>query len=110
MGTLTYRKSPQGAVRLRLEHAPVVDVATRGDVPALDGVPHLLHDHLSVRALHSPHFRPVEHDVGQNPTGIVRHLNPVRLAAQQVTAQGTSKNLSKSVFSSCVGQDTVKGM
>lgn len=33
--------------------------------------------------------------MGQNPAGVIRHLDPVRLAPQQVTAQGTSKNVLK---------------
>lgn len=77
------------AFSLGVENTPVVDVAPRGDVPALDGVPHFVHDCLSFRVLHGPQVRPVEHDVGQNPAGIIGHLDPIRFALQQVTAQDT---------------------
>lgn len=65
-------------------YEPVIDVALRADVPTLNGVPHLVHHRVSARLLHQPNLRPVEHDVREHATRVVRHLDPVRLTVQQV--------------------------
>lgn len=67
---------------------PVVDVASRVDVPALDGIPHFFHDVCPHGLLHGPDLRPVEHDVWQDAAGVVGHLDAVRFTVQQVTASG----------------------
>lgn len=70
-------------------HTPVVDVAPRADVPAPDGRPHFVHDVRPLGLLHVPGLGPVEHDVRQNSTGVVGHLDAVRLTVQQLTARDT---------------------
>lgn len=67
--------------------SPVVDVAPRADVPALDGVPHLLHDLVSPGLLHGPGVWPVEHDVGQHPARVVGHLDAIRLTVQKLAEE-----------------------
>lgn len=72
-------------VGIQASHGPVINVTLWTDVPTLNGVPHLVHHRVSPRLLHQPNLRPVEHDVREHAARVVRHLDPVRLADQQVT-------------------------
>lgn len=66
---------------------PVVDIPSGVDVPALDGCPHTLF-HLGPLGLtDTPGLRPIVHDVGQDTTSIVRNLNAISLAFQQVATR-----------------------
>ena len=66
---------------------PVVDIPPGVDVQAMDGCPHTLL-HLGPLGLtDTPGLGPIEHDVGQDTTGIVRNLNAISLAFQQVATR-----------------------
>lgn len=83
---------------------PVVDISSGVDVPALDGRPHTFLHLCPLGLTDTPGLGPIEHDVGQDTTGIIRNLDAIGLAFQQVA---TKRKKEKSIMYSWIITQTV---